>query len=381
LGAREKRIGAIVVLGVWAGIGGCTLFDPLTGLEASGQGSEGGGDGLGAGDSIDSTQGDDGPPAGDVRSEDAPSSSDSPATAGFQRTVTVTAADALSTGYAVGFQLDTASLISQGKLRSDLNDLRVFAPTGAELDRIVDTGTPSFVWFAIARAIASAASDTYSVHYGNPSASAAPANGSAVFSFYDTFTGSALGSQWITLGSPTVSGGTVRLHAWDADASPDPDSMRTNPQMDNVQAASWLQINATVTNPASPADAVNGFWYWIGFQRQGDFNASLPWILWISRQKSQVWAEDVDVDASFTGGAVGQDTQPHTYVIARAPSSTSFYRDGAQAYSAPYGNTTDYALMLRNWTQSSDVIVSLVRDRPLVDNEPTVTVGAEKPLP
>jgi hypothetical protein len=374
LGARQKRIAAILVLGVWSGIGGCTLFDPLSGLEGPGSSSEGGGDG-----SIDAPQGD------DVRSEDSPSPSDVPVsndspTTGFQRTVTVTAADAVSSGYVVRFQLDTASLVSQGKMRSDLNDLRVFGPTG-ELDRIVDTGAPSFVWFAITLAIPSGASGTYSVHYGNPSAGPAPAKGSNVFSFYDDFTGSAVSTQWITLGSPTVSGGTVRLHAWDADASPDPDSMRTNPQTDNVQAASWLQINATVTNPASPADAVNGFWYWIGFQRQGDFTASLPWVLWISRQKNQVWAEDVDVDASFNGGALGQDTQPHAYVIARAPSSTSFYRDGAQAYSTPYGNSTDYALMLRNYTQSSDVVVSLVRDRPLVDNEPTVTVGAEKPLP
>jgi len=353
------------VLGVWAGIGGCTLFDPLLGLTPSGPGSDGG---------------------GDVRSQDSPSSTDvpgsddSPAT-GFQRTLTVTAADAVSTGYVVGFQLDTASLVSQGKMRSDLNDLRVFDPKGVELDRVVDTGTPSFVWFAITRAIASGASDTYAVHYGNPSAGAAPSNGSAVFSFYDDFTGSALSAQWITLGSPTVSGGTVRLHAWDADASPDPDSMRTNPQADGVQAASWLQIDATVTNPASPADAVNGFWYWMGFQRQGDFDASQPWILWISRQTNQVSAEDVDVDASFKGGTLGQDTQQHTYVIARAPSSTTFYRDGSKAFPAPYANTVDYALMLRNYTQSSDVVVSLVRDRPLVDNEPTVTVGAEKSLP
>jgi hypothetical protein len=368
LGAREKRNAAIVVLGVWAGIGGCTLFDPLSDLERSGSGSDGGGDGPGAQDAIDSTQG------SDVQSEDAPATA-------FQRTLTVTAADAVSTGYVVGFQLDTASLVSQGKMRSDLNDLRVFDANGqgAELDRIVDTGTPSFVWFAITRAIASSATDTYAVHYGNPSAGPAPANGSAVFSFYDDFTGGALSSQWVTLGSPTVSGGTVRLHAWEADASPDPDSMRTNPQADNVQAASWLQIDAIVTNPASPADAVNGFWYWIGFQRQGDFAASLPWVLWISRKTNQVSAEAVDVDASFTGGTLGQDTQQHTYVIARAPSSTTFYRDGMQAYSAPYANTTDYALMLRNYTQSSDVVVSLVRDRPLVDNEPTVTVGAEKP--
>jgi Domain of unknown function (DUF2341) len=380
LGAREKRIGAVVVLGAWVGAGGCTLLDPLSDLERSGSGSssDGGGDGPGAQDAIDSTQG------SDVQSEDAPATSDvpgskdSPSTA-FQRTVTVTAADAVSTSYVVGFQLDTASLVSQGKMRSDLNDLRVFDPTGAELDRIVDTGAPSFVWFAVTRAIASGASDTYAVHYGNPSAGAAPANGSAVFSFYDDFTGSALSSQWITLGSPAVSGGSVSLHAWDADASPDPDSMRTNPQTDNVQAASWLQIDATVTNPASPPDAVDGFWYWIGFQRQGDFDPSQPWVLWIARKTNQVWAEDMDVDASFAGGTLGQDTQQHTYVIARAPSSTTFYRDGMQAYSAPYANTTDYALMLRNYTQASDVVVNLVRDRPLVDNEPTVTVGAEKP--
>jgi hypothetical protein len=381
LGAREKRIGAIVVLGVWAGVGGCTLFDPLSGLAGPGPGSEGGSDDApSAGDSIDSTQGDDVRSGDSPTSSDVPGSNDSPAM-GFQRTLTVAAADAVSTGYVVGFRLDTASLVSQGKMRSDLNDLRVLDPTGVELNRIVDTGAPSFVWFAITRAIASGANDTYALHYGNPSAGAAPANGSAVFSLYDDFPGSAPSAQWVTLGSPTVSGGTIRLHAWDSDASPSPDSMRTNPMTDNVQAASWLQIDATVTNPASPADVVNGFWFWIGFQRQGDFDPSSPWVLWVSRQPSQISAEDVELDASFTGGTLGEDTQSHTYVIARAPSSTSFYRDGVQAFVSPYGNSADYALMLRNWMQSSDVVISLVRDRPLVDNEPTVVLGAEKTLP
>lgn len=385
--ARARRIGAITVLGLWAGVGGCTLFDPLSDLSGSGGGDDGGGTGDGpwTGDSIDSMPSDDGPPVGDVHPEDAPLSPDvnrgDAAATGFQRALTVTAADAVATGYVVGFPLDTASLVSQGKMRSDLNDLRVFDPTGTELDRIVDTGGTSFVWFAITRDIASGASDGYSVHYGNPSAGAAPANGSAVFSFYDDFPGSALGTQWVTLGSPTVSGGTVRLHAWAPDASPDPDSMRTNQLTDNVQAASWLEIDAVVTNPASPADAVNGFWYWIGFQHQGDFDPSLPWVLWISRQPNQVWAEQKEADASFTGGALGQDTSAHAYVVARAPSSTIFYRDGVQSYSAPYGNSADYSLMLRNWMPASDVVVSLVRDRPLVDNEPTVTVGAEKSLP
>ncbi|HEX8794788.1 MAG TPA: DUF2341 domain-containing protein [Polyangiaceae bacterium] len=386
MAAVRRRIAAIILLGAWGALGGCTLFAPLSGLAGSGAGDDGGGtDGPLGGDAVDSTQGDDGPPTGDARSQDAPSSSDvqggDASAGGFQRALTVTAADALSASYVVGFQLDTASLVSQGKMRSDLNDLRVFDPTGKELDRVVDTGSPSFVWFAITRVIASNASDTYSLHYGNPSAGPAPASGGAVFSFYDDFPGTSLGSQWVTLGSPTVSGGKVRLHAWDADASPNPDSMRTNPQSDNVQAASWLEIDATVTNPGSSPDAVNGFYYWFGFQRQGDFDPSLPWIIWIARQTNQVWAEDVDVDASLSGGALTQDTQPHVYVVARAPSSTSFYRDGVKAYTAQYPNAADYALMLRNWMQAGDLVVSLVRNRPLVDNEPTVTVGAEKTLP
>lgn len=388
MGARERRIGAILVLGVWAGIGGCSLLDPLSGLSGSDASQEGGDDHSSVADATpDATQGDDGPPA-DARSGDATSTSDvsvpgDSGSAAYTRALTVTAADAVSTGYVVGFQLDTASLVGAGKLRPDMNDLRVFDPKGTELDRIVDTGTPSVVWFALTRPVAAGASDTYAVHYGNPSAGAAPAHGSAVFSFYDDFPGTTLGSQWLTLGSPTVSGGTVRLHAWDTDASPDPDSMRTNPQTDGVPAASWLEIHATVTNPGSPADVVDGFWYWFGFQRQGDFTASAPWILWIAREQNQVQAEDVDydTDASFMGGVAGQDTLPHAYVVARAPSATHFYRDGVQLYSAQYPNTADLALMLRNWAQSSDVVVSLVRDRPLVDAEPTVSVGAEKSLP
>jgi hypothetical protein len=179
--------------------------------------------------------------------------------------------------------------------------------------------------------------------------------------------------------------GCVTLRAWDPDASVDPDSLTTNYQTDNVPAASALQINATVSDPNSLADKTNGFWYWLGFQHQGDFSPSEPWTLWIQRTQNQLQPEQTTSPSCQTNTCVGPiiplDTQPHVYGIERAPSATRFMFDGKLDYTVTDPNTVDYSLMLRNWAQTSSVTVTLVRDRPLVDNEPTVTVGPEQVVP
>jgi hypothetical protein len=366
-------------------VAACTWLAPLDGLS---QGANGGADG-----SVDGTAGDapassDSPPGdggaggkhdapADVTSDPVPVGS-----GGLRRAIAVTANDAVDAGYVVRFLLDTQSLVAAGKALSSLDDVRIVDPLGSERDRVVDSpdASSSTIWFALSRPIAAGASDTYWLEYDHPDAGGAPANGAKVFSFYDDFSGNAPASHWIWLGNPTVSAGTLRLHAWDPDSGADPDSLTTNVQTDGVPAASSLEIVATVTNPASPQDVVNGFWYWLGYQH-GDFVADEPWILWISRHTNQVWAEEVIGDASFTGSIVVQDTAPHDYVIDRAPSQTVFYRDDVPDLTATLANTTDYSLMLRNYAPLTDVLVSRVRARPLVDQEPTISLGPEQSAP
>jgi hypothetical protein len=298
----------------------------------------------------------------------------------YKRQITVTAGDALTARYAVHFALDASALVGAGKIRTDLNDLRIVDASGAQLDRIVDPAGASGqqpVWFAVEHALAAGASDTYWLEYGDPSAGPAAQNGSNVFAFYDDFSSAAIGPLWTVLGSPALSSDGVTLHAWNTAASASPDALSASV----TSVASSLETIVLVSQPSTPS-APSGEFYWWGFQV--GFGEVPPWQVWISRGSGgQAYPEqNVPGSASCSNSScAGQittlDASQHWYRIERAPSGTRYYRDGVQAANMTDPNTAASAVMLRNFTPQSSVVVSLVRDRPLVDREPSVTLGPE----
>jgi hypothetical protein len=115
---------------------------------------------------------------------------------GYRQLITITNNEALTlpTGYSVKVTLDTASLVSAGKMLSDCSDLRIaylHDSSWVELDRDVINGGTSATqaWFKTQAAIgASPSADTdYYVYYGNPSASNPLANKSNVYLWFDDF--------------------------------------------------------------------------------------------------------------------------------------------------------------------------------------------------
>lgn len=361
---------------------GCSFLAPLDALTSGSPAAQ-------DASSNDGKAGDEGGPtvdaSGDDASRDAADELPPPPATGFSRSITIQntgTADLLS-GYAVSFPLDTASLIAAGKLRPDDADLRIVDPGGAQLDRVVDGGSPSVVWFSTSRAIPAKGTDTYTLLYGAPDAGAAPANPHAVFVFWDDFANGKLDSQWIVNGSPVLGNGTVTLRAGQQDA------LTTNASTDSVPTESALEVVARITDPTSAAQTTpNGnFYYWFGFQHTGDFTPSDPWIVWIARAMGAVQAEqEISGSPSCASdctapSALPQDTSYHSYVVQRAPGATRFVRDGTPYFSVNDPTTTDYSLMVRNWSLSSDLVVKLVRARPLVDPEPGVTLGPEQASP
>lgn len=102
-------------------------------------------------------------------------------------------------GYTVHGELDTASLVSAGRLRADCADLRVTRWDGqgwTELDRLVDGcgETSTQVRFALSHDLADdTADDTYWIHLDHPGAGPAPADPGAVHLFHDDFSGTTPG--------------------------------------------------------------------------------------------------------------------------------------------------------------------------------------------
>lgn len=293
----------------------------------------------------------------------------------YIRSITIknNASGPLPQGYTIGVafaETELQAAITQGKLRSDLNDLRL-GQTSGERDRIVDVPPLArVVWFSLATPIAANATDTsYVITYGVPNAPAPPENGANVFAFYDDFSGALDTSRWMTQGTVNVSGGMLILPHGGQGA------LTTLSQL----PLSTCELSAQVTDPSSAADNT-GFYYWFGFQHTGDFVASDPWVLWIARAPGTVGAED-KADGCPSGCGNTPQTQTNAlrvYGIERQAALTNFSIDGALAWSTPATNDQALSLMIRNFLVTGDVVVDWIRSRPRIYPEPTVTLGPEQ---
>ena len=113
----------------------------------------------------------------------------------YRRSVIIinNASSALSMNYSISLTVDTASMVSSGKLMPNGNDLRVVYESGnsrVELDREVDGMNTSStqVWFRTQASIPASGSDSdYYVYYGNPNAGNPPANKSNIYLWFDDF--------------------------------------------------------------------------------------------------------------------------------------------------------------------------------------------------
>jgi len=119
-------------------------------------------------------------------------------------------ASTLGAGYSVCLNIDTVSLVSNGKMLPSGNDLRILClnmSSWIELDRhIIDMNTSSTqVWFKTQADIPASGSDNnYYMYYGHPSAGTLPANKSNVYLLWDDFNDgdydgwTPVGSTWNT---------------------------------------------------------------------------------------------------------------------------------------------------------------------------------------
>lgn len=367
--------------------GGCSLFTDLGGLDEPPPNVTVTPDGASTEDAIAPTT-------------DAPSGTDAPFDAGidsapiaakYARTVAVTnvASDPIPAGNAACTVLAAdvvSAAVTAQKMRADLADLRVYAPTGKEVSRTADVlpGGRAYVCFTLETAIANGASAIYEMRYGDRNATPAPTHG--VFPFVDEFDTMPTGPKWSTKGNPSVANGRLKLPAGAVT------SILTPPGSDGVPISASLVLSVQIANPTSAAvskDAGNAedyFFYWFGFQRYGDFAEGEPWMVFIERDIGSIKAENKQTGASAgpcattcAGSNVGQSDKSRIYRIDRHLSGVLFTFDDGQTF-APQGTSGDMAIMIRNSLAASDMFVDWVRARPLVWPEPAMAVGAEKTL-
>ena len=312
--------------------------------------------------------------SGDASAPDA--SSDAPTTYARAVTITNNATVPLPTGYTIGVPFPDAQMqaaISAGKMRSDFADVSVVAPSG-DRDRVIDDPPLArVVWFSLAAPIAAGATDTsYAVTYGDPNATTPKDDASNVFDFYDDFSESALDSRWLIANAIAPSNGTITLRSNESDA------MTT---MTPLDPQTTLELRAQVTNPSSgDGGGSSDYTYWLGFQRTGDLDADVPWVLWLSDDIGTIGAnEDADgCSNGCTGSNVTQTNAFRIYGIERAPNASLFSLDGALTATLDQAvNDQPLSIMMRSYLVASDVVIDWVRAHTQIYPQPTVVLGAE----
>src|SRR5665811_583700 len=133
---------------------------------------------------------------------------------GYRQTVNITNTGTAQTDYQIAITLDTATLITNGKMRSDCNDIRITDTNGKLLPYWIEEGSApcnnaaTKIWTKVPSIYTSG--NTLLLYYGNPSSSSYQ-NGNKVFDFFDDFNGNYINpSKWPDqTGTWTISGGVL----------------------------------------------------------------------------------------------------------------------------------------------------------------------------
>lgn len=142
----------------------------------------------------------------------------------YRQTTAITNNGSAQTDFQVAVTLNTSSLISAGKMKSDCSDIRLTDPNGVNLPYWIENGTnacntsTTAIWTKIP-SIPTGSSYIY-VYYGNPSAQSI-SNGKKVFQFFDDFSGDL--SQWVVPSGcsvTTASGALVISSSLSCDQTP-----------------------------------------------------------------------------------------------------------------------------------------------------------------
>ncbi|MCR4330073.1 MAG: DUF2341 domain-containing protein [Candidatus Roizmanbacteria bacterium] len=129
----------------------------------------------------------------------------------YRQRVNITNAGSAQTDYQVAITLDTATLITAGKMQSNCADIRITSTNGKQLPYWIETGAngcntaATAIWTKIPTLHTSG--NTVYVYYGNSSAISAQ-DGDKVFTFFDDFSGSTIDSTKWTQGTIAATSGT-----------------------------------------------------------------------------------------------------------------------------------------------------------------------------
>ena len=277
------------------------------------------------------------------------------------------------TNYQVPITINTAALISAGKMLASGNDIRFTDNSGScnNVQYWIESGintTTTKIWIKVP-SIPASGSTTINMYYGNASASAA-SNGDSTFVFFDNFPGSTLNaSKWTTVigsGSAVVGGNQISL---------------------STSGCSWAQIDAINAFPApfySEMNVVSASGNWPAIVQADNsaysnnvyMNMGNGTILYAGNSSSSPWGSSLTtITGSFTSPA-------GIWSIVRTPSNTQMAYPGSGTYTYTGGGATS-GLSTQNTAfgtlncGTATLVISWFRVRKYYASGTTQTVGSE----
>jgi hypothetical protein len=252
-------------------------------------------------------------------------------------------------------------MVAAGRSHPDGADLRIVAPGGLELDRVLDPESSwnlpgTLIWFSTVEPIAVGETATYEVYFGNPDAGAPPDDPALVFPFFDAFDGTNLDPEaWVLLeGSAEVSGGELTVGP----------ATRLHQDGTYLENTIW-EVKSRLS------------------QRVG---ARMVWFGGSGEQATMsLFADDSDHHAESNGFlthfAADAPTDFHVWRIAREGSTgIHFFQDLvpiATHQIVPLGFLQPY---LANETDAASMIYDWIRIRAYVNPEPEIALGAPQSI-
>ena len=291
-------------------------------------------------------------------------------------TITNNSRGALPVGFQIGVYVDLKALAGAP---ASWNEVRIVRWDGAqwtEKNRYLEgLGSDGTLWFRLDSEIAPNDIGTEDwLYFTNPGAGGAPSSGSAVFDFYDSFSGTTVNTtNWTIQGTPAQANSDLVLHP--------NDSVRSNMQ--------WPPGYA-VTSALGAANNIPRFW--IGYQRQTDFTDGDPWIIWINRAPTDtdappgavdgtIWGETNIIAVSNTidyGMAKPLDGNKHYYTVQRLDDRIVFkydqHEEVVRDYMLPASFTMPLQIRLAN-EGTGNINYGMVIVHQAVWPDPTVAIG------
>ncbi len=270
------------------------------------------------------------------------------------------------TDYQVQITLDTASLISSGKMRSDCGDIRFYDENNNELPYWIEDGTCNSantkIWVKVPYIPASSSTTIY-LYYGNPDATS-HSNITSTFIFGDDFNDGAIDTiKWGIGGSPTEENGYLKLY----------DSSSREYLCSKNSFGDGILVRVKMQTPGSQYVAAAGL---VDDYAQDAGGAGATEIY----ETGGNWNYRINDGSTSYGSTEPEDDDWHIFEITRLSNYYKIFRDGTVKIEHS-GITSGMYLTLTKRAESDSSHIQIVDYafiKKYTNPEPSVSIGEEE---